>query len=146
MRISMRRAIVGAALFLLGAAGVAAAQTQSAPPPVNPPAQGAPQRGGRAGRNSGAPQAPPVNVAQAENQVTAQWNVFVLRQSKEALQLSDQQFPQFFMKMQDLQTVRDRHQNQHRRLIGELNKLTMPSNNDPVPDDATVTEIGRAHV
>jgi Spy/CpxP family protein refolding chaperone len=112
----------------LGTSGIVAAQTQTPPPATNPPGQAAPQRGGR--------QAPPVNVVQAENQVTAQWNVAVLRQSKAALQLNDQQFPFFFMKMSDLQAVRDRHQQQHRRLINELTKLT--ALDDPA-DDATVT-------
>lgn len=81
----------------------------------------------------------PVNVVQAENQVQKQWNLLVLGESRQFLQLADEQFPRFFLRMQDLQKVRDGHQLQHRRLINELQKLTMPANNAPPPDDASVT-------
>jgi Spy/CpxP family protein refolding chaperone len=129
--------ISSVAVAMLCVAGTAAAQTQT-PPPVNPPSQAGPQRGARGGQRNPAAQGP-VTVIQAENQVQKQWNLLVLGESRQFLNLGEEQFPRFFLKMQDLQAIRDRHQVQHRRLIGELQKLTMPANNDPPPDDATVT-------
>jgi hypothetical protein len=133
----MRLKIASAAVAMLCAAGAAAAQTQT-PPPVNPQSQVGPPRGGRVGQRNPAAQGP-VNVIQAENQVQKHWNTLVLSESRQFLRLSDEQYPRFFLKMQDLQAIRDRHQMQHRRLIGELQRMTTPANNDPPPDDATVT-------
>lgn len=132
----MHRTAAWVVVGMLGITGGVAAQTQSAPPPANPPSQAAPQRGTRGARNP-AGQVPPINVNQAENQVTEQWNVLVLRQSRVALQLTDQQFASFFLKMTDLQMVRDRHQQMRRRAIGELARLT-PPNSDVTTDDATL--------
>jgi hypothetical protein len=133
----MQRTIAWMFAGVIGAAGAVAAQTQSTPPPANPPGQAAPQRAGRAGRNPGAAQVPPANVNQAEIQVQEVWNATVLKQSRPALQLTDQQWPAFFAKMADLQDLRDRHLTGRRKLIGEMNRLA-PPNGDVTADDATL--------
>ena len=119
-----------ASWLMLGLAGVAAAQT----PPTGPP-----PRGGRQAQR-GDPQAP-VNLQRAANQIQEQWNVLVLRQSREFLGLSEQQYPNFFSRMTSLQDVRDRHQRERRRLVMELARMTGPNNTTPPAEATLVTKL-----
>jgi hypothetical protein len=124
-----------AAGLIVGLASTAAAQQ-------TPPGGGTPPRGGRqAQRNAAAPQ-DPVNIQRLEMQIQETWSLLVLKQSRTALALSDQQYPIFFAKMSTLQETRDRRFRERRRLLNELGRLTGPNNPDP-PSDATLITKAR---
>ena len=103
---------------------IVAAQT----PPVN-------QRGGRGARPNAPP--PPAQSAVALNDVQQMLDAMVLGRAQPQLQLTNDQYPQFFKSMQALQQLRRQHQMRRQRMLGELRRLTNPQQAEP-PDDATI--------
>lgn len=109
-----------------GAAPLALAQGGARQPP--PPQ--------RRGRGAAAP-----NPQRAQQQVEQMWNAFFLSRAQEQLQLSDDQFAKFFLRVQRLQRLRQQHQMRRRRLLAELGTLTAPA---ATTDDATLSARTRA--
>ena len=91
--------------------------------------------GGRGARPADAP--PPAQSAAALNDVQQMLDAMVLGRAQPALQLTNDQYPQFFKSMQALQQLRRRHQMQRQRMLGELRRLTNPQQAEPA-DDATI--------
>jgi hypothetical protein len=133
MHRSARLAIL-VGLVAAGATGIVRAQgrdAQAGQPP--PPAQAArPQRG----RGAAA-----VNPQRAQQQVEQMMDALFLSRAQEQLHLTDEQFPQFFLRVQKLQRLRQQHQARRRRLINELGTLTAPQ---ATTDDATLAARTRA--
>jgi len=140
----LRRMSVVTVAVLLGAT-VGAQQT---PPPqqgrganaAQDPARGQRPASNRAGRPGPAGQAP-ANPVQVSRDVQEMLDVLVLKQAQQQLDLTDEQYVNFFKKMTELQRVRTQHRNQRNRLINELNRLTQPGTQ---VDDETLTARTKA--
>jgi hypothetical protein len=120
---------------VLGASGVAGAQT----PPVGAGGAAdqtaAPTPTGAGGRRAGSTQ-PGVNPVAALNQVQNMLDGAVLIRAQDALQLSDAQWQAFFPKMRELQQLRVQHQRNRVQLINALAQATKPG---AAVDEATLT-------
>ena len=64
---------------------------------------------------------------------------YVLMQAQRQLQLTNEQLPQFILRLKALQTVRRRAENQRRRMIQELRRLTQNADDGRI-DEAQVRE------
>jgi hypothetical protein len=122
-----RITIALASLVITGLA--ASASAQNGPPPGAPP-----QGGARATQRNGAPPPPQqVNIQKLESQIQDQWDTLVLKRSKPFLELSDQQYPNFFLKMTALQDLRNRHVRDRRKLLNEMRAMTNPQRQEQAP-------------
>lgn len=99
--------------------GLASAQT-----PAGAAAQTQAPGPGAGAQRSGAPQT--LTPAEAVNRVQQVYDAEVLARAQTALQLTDAQYQAFFVKMLELQRLRNQHQNNHAKLIRELNLATRP--------------------
>lgn len=128
-----------AALVLIAAlAGAAALEAQ-----VRQPAQGSGRGQAGAGRGTarGAQrgQLPPAGLSPRE--IQAQFDAYVVAQAEEALQITEDQYPQFVRRVRALQAARRQARIQRSRLLNELNGLVRTR--DAV-DDARLTAAVRA--
>lgn len=113
---TIKTAITTALLGLLLVGSVAHAQE----PPTRP-------QGGR-GRAQNAPPnpAPGVNLQELQEMFDA----FVLVQAQRVLQLPDEQYQRFFMRMNRLQDIRRQHTRQRVRMINDLRRLFADAGTD----------------
>lgn len=74
----------------------------------------------------------------APREIQQMIDAYVVMQAQGALDLSDEQFPQFVTRLRPLQEARRRHQQGRNRLIQELNRLTPPRGG--AADDALIKE------
>ena len=104
-----RLSFVALLAIVLVAPGVAAQGPP--PPPADPPPQGAapPQGGG---------------VEIRPGQVQQLFDAMLVMQAQEALSLSEPQYARFLTRLRVLQDTRRRNQQEHARLINELQRLT----------------------
>jgi hypothetical protein len=66
------------------------------------------------------------------------FDAYLIMEAQQALQLSDQQYPQFLVRLRTLQETRRRNQQERNQLMGQLQRLTNPR---AAPgDDATIKE------
>lgn len=115
--------LIAALMIVCSLAPSAAAQQQGAEP-----RQAA--RGGRGGN-------PPNAAAGAGVQELQQmFDAFALVQAQRVLQLSDEQYQRFFVRMNRLQDLRGQQNRQRMRLLNELRRMTGPQGN---ADDAALT-------
>jgi hypothetical protein len=139
------RVSVVTAAVLLSAASLGAQQTTQTPPTQGQGANATqnPPRGqaqGRVGR-PGPPAQQPQNPVQVSREVQDLLDTLVLKQAQQQLDLTDDQYVDFFKKMVQLQRLRQQHRNQRQRLIMELNRLTQPGAD---VDDVTLTARTKA--
>lgn len=104
-------------------------------PGPEPQAQQA-QRGQR-GRGQGALPNPGPGVPVHELQ--QMFDAFALVQAQQVLQLSDEQYQRFFVRMNRLQELRRQHTRQRMRLINELKRMAGPQGT--AGDDALTAQI-----
>jgi hypothetical protein len=93
------------------------------PPPPTPPPQGQtdPQRGraGRGGRQNLPPVSPTMNMQEVQKWI----DTWALIEAERALQLTQEQYPNFVARLTRLQNLRRRAQMERRRALGELGSL-----------------------
>jgi hypothetical protein len=116
--------LVAAVLF----GGVLPLDAQSRPPGAR-----APQ-----GRAAGRGQLPP---RLSPGEIQAQFDAYALVQAQDALQLSDEQYPQFVRRARDLQALRRQSRVQRNRLLSQLNQLLRPR---AAADEARLSAATRA--
>jgi len=93
-------------------------------PPAGAPQNQRPAGGqGQRGRGQGLPVARPGMPIQ---QMQAMFDAYALVQAQKLLQLPDEQYQRFFVRMNRLQDIRRRHLQQRTRLLGELRRKWRP--------------------
>jgi hypothetical protein len=110
----MTRATLFSILLVVAIAGSAFAQDDVAPP-QNPP----PQRG-----NGPLPGLD--NGEMTPGEIQKLFDAYLVMEAQQALQLSDQQYPQFLARLRTLQDTRRRNQQERNQLMGQLQRLTNP--------------------
>ena len=112
------RSIVLAFVVALSLPAAVFAQTLPAAAPAeagqNPPPQGG---GPLPGLDNG-------DMTPAEIQKL--FDAYLVMEAQQALQLNDQQYPQFLIRLRTLQDTRRRNQQQRNQLMGQLQRLTNP--------------------
>jgi Spy/CpxP family protein refolding chaperone len=73
-------------------------------------------------------------------QLQAMFDAFALVQAQRVLQLSDEQYQQFFPRMNRLQDLRRQHAQQRGRMVNELRRMWGPQGAD---DQALAATMGR---
>src|SRR5688572_25725993 len=100
------------------------AMAEQGPPQSSPQVQ---RPAGQRGRGQGLPPARPgVPIPQLQ----ALFDAHVLVQAQKRLQLSDEQYQRFFMRMNRLQDVRRRHIRQRNQLLNELRRKWRPETDE----------------
>jgi Spy/CpxP family protein refolding chaperone len=89
--------------------------------PQNPPPQG------------GGPLPGLDNGDMTPGEIQKLFDAYLIMEAQQALQLSDQQYPQFLTRLRTLQDVRRRTQQERNQLMGQLQRLTNPR--QPKPAD-----------
>ncbi len=118
MALLQRVVLVGVVGFVaLTPARLAAAQE---PPPQQQEQVNRPNAQGQRGRGQGLP-APGPNMTLREMQ--SMFDAYALVQAQRLLQLDDEQYQRFFMRMNTLQDLRRRHNQQRVRMLNELRRL-----------------------
>lgn len=113
----VRRVVLASVVGLVALAAWPAA-AQEPPPPgqqVNRP-----NAQGQRGRGQGLP-APGPNMTLQEMQ--SMFDAYALVQAQRVLQLNDEQYQRFFMRMNTLQDLRRRHNQQRMRMLNDLRRL-----------------------
>ena len=111
------------AVLIAGLAPMAT-MAEQAPPQSSPQAQ---RPAGQRGRGQGLP---PARGGVPIPQLQALFDAHVLVQAQQKLQLSDDQYQRFFMRMNRLQDVRRRHIRQRNQLINELRRKFRPETDE----------------
>ena len=117
----MRKVILAGLLASLSPMVVMAEQ---APPRSSPQVQ---RPAAQRGRGQGLPAVRPGMQIQ---QLQALFDAHMLVQAQKALQLTDEQYQRFFMRMNRLQDVRRRHIRQRNQLLGELRRKWRPETDE----------------
>ena len=113
---------VGVIAFTIGmalAAPVVAQEFQTQP--QNPPPQGGPLPGLD-------------NGDMTPGEIQKLFDAYLVMEAQQALQLSDQQYPQFLTRLRTLQDTRRRTQQERNQLMGQLQRLTNPRLAKPVDE------------
>ena len=118
-------AVVAFALGVAIAAPAAAQEYQAQP--QNPPPQN-PQRQG------GGPLAGLDNSDMTPGEIQKLFDAYLVMEAQQALQLTDQQYPQFLARLRTLQDTRRRTQQERNQLMGQLQRLTNPRLPKPVDE------------
>ena len=113
-------------VFLAGL--IAGLSTMTAMADQTPP-QSSPQAQRPAGQR-GRGQLPPPRAGMAVPQLQALFDAHVLVQAQKTLQLSDEQYQRFFVRMNRLQDVRRRHIRQRNQLLAELRRKFRPETDE----------------
>lgn len=74
-------------------------------------------------------------------EIQAQFDAYAIVQAQDALQLNDEQYPQFVRRARALQGLRRQSRMQRNRLLGQLNQLLRTR---PAADEAKLTAATRA--
>lgn len=111
------------------------AALQDPPPPTRPNQRQADVQGQRGRQGQGPPAARPGMPIQ---QLQSLFDAHVLVQARRALQLSDEQYQSFFMRMSRMQEIRRRNGQQRMRLLNELRRKWSPQ-----ADEGELTALAR---
>jgi Spy/CpxP family protein refolding chaperone len=117
--------------------GVSAAAAQDGP--RLGPGQGQDQRPNQRGGRQGNLPAPAAGMP--VQQLQAMFDAFALVQAQRVLQLSDEQYQQFFPRMNRLQDLRRQHAQQRGRLVNELRRMWGPQGADDQALAATISRL-----
>jgi hypothetical protein len=112
------RCVVATVLFVFALSPVALAKGEQDMPPVqNPPPQGG--NGPLPGLDNG-------NMTPGE--IQRLFDAYLVMEAQQALTLTDQQYPQFLIRLKTLQDTRRRTLQERGQLMGQLQRLTNPRN------------------
>lgn len=106
----MRALVLIAALVIGGPAWAQEFQAQ----PQNPPAQG------------GGPLSGLDNGELTPGEIQKLFDAYLVMEAQQALQLNDQQYPQFLARLRTLQDTRRKNQQERNQLMNQLQRLTNP--------------------
>lgn len=112
-------------LALTLSAGSLSLHARMQPPPQAPPA------------GPGEPGGPPAAETLTPAELNRHFEAYELLQAQQALQLSDEQYTEFIVRLKGLQNARRRHQQTRMRLMQELRRLTDPKS-AVAPDEAAL--------
>jgi len=112
-------AVIAFTIGMALAAPVVAQEFQTQP--QNPPPQGGPLPGLD-------------NGDMTPGEIQKLFDAYLVMEAQQALQLSDQQYPQFLTRLRTLQDTRRRTQQERNQLMGQLQRLTNPRLAKPVDD------------
>jgi hypothetical protein len=115
--------LIAAITFALGLAVTPSANGQE--PAQNPPPQG------------GGPLPGLDNSDMRPAEIQRLFDAYLVMEAQQALQLSDQQYPQFLTRLRTLQDTRRRTQQERNQLMGQLQRITNPR----LPKPADESEI-----
>lgn len=99
---------------------------------------GAQGRQGPPGRRQGPPAGPMAQPGVSPAEIQQLFDAYVVMQAQQALKLTDEQYPQFLIRVRALQTVRRRAENERVRILQELRRLTQAA--DGEIDDGQIKE------
>ena len=123
---TMRKAFL--ALVIASLSSMAALAEQNPPPSATTQAQ---RPAGAQGRGRGrAQELPPPRPGIPIQQLQTLFDAHVLVQAQKALQLTDEQYQRFFMRMTRLQDIRRRHIQQRNRVLMELRRKWKPETDE----------------
>ena len=111
-------------MLVIAAAGALAAQDQ--------PAQASPQEQPPPGRPGPTP--PGITDNMTPGEIQRLFDAYLIMEAQPFLTLTDQQYPQFLVRLRALQETRRRNQQQRIQLMGELQRLTNPRLNATAND------------
>ena len=112
-------AVIAFTIGMVLAAPVVAQEFQTQP--QNPPPQGGPLPGLD-------------NGDMTPGEIQKLFDAYLVMEAQQALQLSDQQYPQFLTRLRTLQDTRRRTQQERNQLMGQLQRLTNPRLAKPVDE------------
>ena len=112
-------AVIAFTISMALAAPVVAQEFQTQP--QNPPPQGGPLPGLD-------------NGDMTPGEIQKLFDAYLVMEAQQALQLSDQQYPQFLTRLRTLQDTRRRTQQERNQLMGQLQRLTNPRLAKPVDE------------
>jgi len=112
-------AVIAFTIGMALAAPVVAQEFQTQP--QNPPPQGGPLPGLD-------------NGDMTPGEIQKLFDAYLVMEAQQALQLSDQQYPQFLTRLRTLQDTRRRTQQERNQLMGQLQRLTNPRLAKPVDE------------
>jgi len=112
-------AVIAFTIGMALAAPVVAQEFQTQP--QNPPPQGGPLPG-------------LYNGDMTPGEIQKLFDAYLVMEAQQALQLSDQQYPQFLTRLRTLQDTRRRTQQERNQLMGQLQRLTNPRLAKPVDE------------
>jgi hypothetical protein len=113
-------AVIAFTIGMALAAPVVAQEFQTQP--QNPPPQG------------GGPLPGLDNGDMTPGEIQKLFDAYLVMEAQQALQLSDQQYPQFLTRLRTLQDTRRRTQQERNQLMGQLQRLTNPRLAKPVDE------------
>jgi len=128
---------IGVIVVVAALADAGALFAQQPPPGQTAPARGQrvqPQRPG--GQRQGVP---PEGAAMNAQQVQELLDTFAVMQAEQALQLSEEQYPNFVAHLRRLQSTRRRFQQERQRMLRELNGLAQRA--DPSRDEVLLAKL-----
>jgi hypothetical protein len=126
---TIRHLLAAASVTVLLLASAAAAQ-EPQPPQPPPQAQGQPPgRGPLAG----------LGDDMSPGEIQRLFDAYLIMQAQQALELTEEQYPQFLARLKTLQDTRRRNQQERMQLMGQLQRLTNPRVT-PKPDEAALKE------
>jgi hypothetical protein len=120
-------------LLIATCAWPVAAGAEQAPPPDFQP-QNPPRQGGGGGPLPGLD-----NGDMTPGEIQKLFDAYMVMEVQRALDLNDQQYPQFLVRLRTLQETRRRYQQERNQLMGQLQRLSNPRNATRT-DDAQIKE------
>ncbi|HWI17432.1 MAG TPA: hypothetical protein VNT81_06785 [Vicinamibacterales bacterium] len=130
----MKTTIVSLALLVLALSLSADARAEQAPPPEFQARQNPPPKGGGGGPLPGLD-----NGDMTPGEIQKLFDAYMVMEVQQALDLNDQQYPQFLTRLRTLQETRRRFQQERNQLMGQLQRLSNPRNATRV-EDAQIKE------
>jgi len=80
------------------------------------------------------------NSAMTPGEIQKLFDAYLVMEAQQALTLTDDQYPQFLVRLRSLQETRRRNQQERGRLMGELQRLTNPRQPVVRTDDPLIKE------
>jgi len=122
--------VVATIAVLAGALALPAEASAKAGQDLQPPPQGPPPGQGGGLPDGALAQAGPLpgldNGAMTPAEIQKLFDAYLVMEAQQALALTDQQYPQFLVRLRTLQDTRRRNQQERIQLMGQLQRLTSP--------------------
>jgi hypothetical protein len=122
----VKRIVLSLIVVLCAGIGIASAQDPAQAPPGQPP--------------QGQPAGPPgIADNMTPGEIQRLFDAYQIMEAQQFLTLTDQQYPQFIVRLRALQETRRKNQQQRQQLMNELQRMTNPRLNAR-PEDAPLKE------